>query len=397
MSNLLRINNQFAICSAIPSKDSLSLLLETFKSIVYLCPDANDDFSLADGGYQAIDALIADSKNKGHFPITLTTPPLHSSNPNLLPIHSIKYFKSISEKLSNADYPCLITCKSNRRAGMVLSAYLGILENKTADQVSADATTHNFSYTGTPVMVNFVTNVMSSLGRKNKLIIRQFFEKESSTYTYLLVDSVTNDGILIDPVLETVERDAKYVNELGVNLKYVLNTHVHADHITGSGKLKGIFPGLKSVISEVSTAAADMKIQDNDVIAFGSRFIRCFSTKGHTSGCFSYVLDDASAVFTGDTLLNRGCGRTDFQSGSSEELFNSVRNILFELPDDTVVYPAHDYNGVPSSTIGEEKKFNPRLNLNKTLEEFEQIMAALQLPYPKKIDASLPANLKCGL
>ena len=397
MSNLVRINNQFAICGAIPSKESLLSLLETFKSIVYLCPDTNDDFSLADGGFQAIDALIADSKNKGHFPITPTTPPLESSNTNLLPIHSVKYYKSISEKLSNADYPCLITCKSNRRAGMVLSAYLGVQENKTVDQILADATTHNFSYTGTPIMANFVNNVIRSLGGKNKLIIRQFFEKESSTYTYLLVDSVTNDGILIDPVLETVERDAKYINELGVNLKYVLNTHVHADHITGSGKLKGLYPELKSVISEVSAAVADVKIQDNDIITFGSRFIRCFSTKGHTNGCFSYVLDDASAVFTGDTLLNRGCGRTDFQSGSSKDLFHSVRNILFELPDDTIVYPAHDYNGVPSSSIGEEKKFNPRLNLNKTLEEFEEIMASLQLPYPKKIDASLPANLMCGL
>jgi len=397
MSSLVRVNSRFAICGAIPSKEALSSLLETFKSIVYLCPDASDDFSLNDGGYQTIDALIADSRDKGHFPVTLTNPPLHSANPNLLPIHAVKFFKVISEKLEDANYPCLITCKSNRRAGMVLSTYLGIKENKTDEQILADAATHNFSYTGTPIMANFVTNVISSLGRKNKLIIRQFFEKESSTYTYLLVDSVTKDGVLIDPVLETVERDAKYINELGVNLKYVLNTHVHADHITGSGKLKGIFPEVKSVISEVSTAAADVKIQDNAIISFGSRFIRCFSTKGHTNGCFSYVLDDVSVVFTGDTLLNRGCGRTDFQSGSSKELFDSVRSILFELPDDTIVYPAHDYHGVLSSTIGEEKQFNPRLNLDKTLEEFEGIMASLQLPYPKKIDASLPANLKCGL
>ncbi len=397
MSNLVRVNNQFAICGAITSKEMLSSLMETFKSVVYLCPDANDDFSYTEGGYQAIDALIADTKNKGHFPMTPTTPPLQASNPNLLPIHSIKYFKEIANKLDTASYPCLITCKSNRRAGLVLSAYLGIQENKTTEQVLTDAAANNFSYTGTPIMTDFVTNIISSLGGKNKLIVRQFFEKESSTYTYLLFDSVTKDGVLIDPVLETVERDAKYVNELGVKLRYVLNTHVHADHITGSGKLKGIFPDLKSVISEESTAVADVKIKDNDVISFGSRFIRCFATKGHTNGCFSYVLDDASAVFTGDTLLNRGCGRTDFQSGSSKELFHSVRNILFELPDDAIVYPAHDYNGVLSSTIGEEKLFNPRLNLSKTFEEFEAIMASLQLPYPKKIDASLPANLKCGL
>jgi len=210
---------------------------------------------------------------------------------------------------------------------------------------------------------------------------------------------VTKEAVLIDPCLATVERDARYMREIagGLDFKWVINTHVHADHITGSGKLKELFPGLRSVISKASGAQADVALEAFDRVVFGSRSLVSVPTPGHTAGCFSFVLDDFSAVFTGDVLLIRGCGRTDFQGGSSAALFSSVRDSLFQLPDDCQVYPAHDYNGNTSSTILEEKLYNPRLNLGKSLQEFEAIMAGLNLPKPKQIDEALPANLRCGL
>eukprot|EP00892_Ulva_mutabilis_P012156 jgi/Ulvmu1/9312/UM050_0061.1 len=237
-----------------------------------------------------------------------------------------------------------------------------------------------------------------SLARNMGPVLRQLFEKESSTYTYLLIDPDTNKAILIDPVLETVERDAQLVEELGLELDLAINTHCHADHITGTGKLKTRFPRLKSGISKAAGAKADVFYEDRDEIEVGGIKLTVRSTPGHTDGCVSYVLADLggkTAVFTGDTLLIRGCGRTDFQQGSAERLYDSVHTQLFSLPDDTLVYPAHNYKGLSVSTIGEEKQFNPRLTKPKA--EFVEIMANLNLPYPKKIDASLPANLVCGI
>lgn len=229
---------------------------------------------------------------------------------------------------------------------------------------------------------------------QTNLILRQLFEKETSTYSYLLGDNITKEAILIDPVLETVDRDCQLINDLGLKLKFVVNTHVHADHITGSGLLKSKFPDCKSIISKISTADADIKIEDGNIINFGDRYIKCLSTPGHTEGCFSFVLDNLSIVFTGDALLIRGCGRTDFQGGSALNLYNSVHDKLLTLPENCIVYPAHDYKGFTSSTVYEEKKFNPRLSKSK--DEFIKIMDNLNLPYPKKIDTSVPANLKCG-
>ena len=229
----------------------------------------------------------------------------------------------------------------------------------------------------------------------SRLIFRQLFEKESSTYTYLLACTETKEAILIDPVIETAERDSKLISELGLILKYAINTHLHADHITGTGKLKSLIPGTQSAISRLAGAKADVILEDSDKINFGARFVKGISTPGHTSGCFSYVLDDESMVFTGDTLLIRGCGRTDFQGGSSELLYESVHKKLFVLPESCQVFPAHDYKGQTSSTIFEEKTHNPRLTKDQT--GFIDIMANLNLSYPKKIDVSLPANQVCGI
>jgi sulfur dioxygenase len=237
----------------------------------------------------------------------------------------------------------------------------------------------------------------SIIRHSEKIGLKQFFDDDSCTYTYLLWDAQTKDAILVDPVDVQVDRDLDSIKELGLNLVYGVNTHAHADHITGTGLLKQKVDGLKSIISDTSGAKADITISDGDRIVFGTRFIEARATPGHTSGCLSYVADDESFVLTGDTMLVMGCGRTDFQGGSAETLYHSIQTQIFTLPDTTVVYPAHDYQGRTNSTIGNEKSMNPRLGGGKTLSEFVNIMANLNLPYPKKIDIAVPANMRCGV
>lgn len=227
------------------------------------------------------------------------------------------------------------------------------------------------------------------------MIFRQLFDGDSSTYTYIIADPQTKDAVIIDPVIEQVERDAEIVEQLQLKVLYLIETHVHADHITGGGILKQRLGG--EFVAGVGTnlKCADQLIPDGGELTFGSLKIKALPTPGHTDGCTSWVMSDR--VFTGDTLLIRGCGRTDFQQGSSEKLFESVRDGLFQLPDSTLVFPAHDYKGRTVSSIGEEKQWNPRLGLNTTKSEFESIMANLNLPKPKKIDQAVPGNLKCGV
>lgn len=252
---------------------------------------------------------------------------------------------------------------------------------------------------------NFSSQMGSSSisSSSSKLLFRQLFEKESSTYTYLLADVSHPDkpALLIDPVDKTVDRDVNLIRELGLKLVYAMNTHVHADHVTGTGLIKSKVPGAKSVISKASGSKADVLIEPGDRIPFGDLFLEVRATPGHTSGCITYVTGDGPdqphprMAFTGDALLIRGCGRTDFQGGSSKQLYESVHSQIFTLPKDTLIYPAHDYKGFSVSTVGEEIVFNPRLS--KDLEEFKKIMENLNLSYPKMMDIAVPANLVCGL
>ncbi|XP_071326052.1 persulfide dioxygenase ETHE1, mitochondrial [Trachinotus anak] len=235
----------------------------------------------------------------------------------------------------------------------------------------------------------------SRMALKEGLLFKQLFESESSTYTYLLADTETKEAVLIDPVLETIERDLKLIRELGVNLKVAVNTHCHADHITSTGLMKKRLVGLKSAISKFSGASADILLSEGDKVTFGKHYLTVRETPGHTDGCMTLVMGDQSMAFTGDALLIRGCGRTDFQQGCAKKLFESVHQKIFTLPDQCLIYPAHDYLGQTVSTVGEERKFNPRLT--KSLEEFVNIMNNLNLPKPKKIDISVPANLVCGV
>ena len=235
----------------------------------------------------------------------------------------------------------------------------------------------------------------TSTAPRSSPIFRQLFDSESCTYTYLLADTNTREAVLIDPVIEKAERDVQLVRDLGLSLKFVMNTHVHADHITGTGRLKNLAPGCQSVISEKSGGLADILVRDGDNIQFGEQSLQVSETPGHTEGCVTYIDKDNTRAFTGDALLIRGCGRTDFQGGSADTLYSSVWSRILSLPDHFSLYPAHDYKGVLVTSVAEEKLHNPRLT--KSLEEFVKIMEGLGLPYPKKIDESLPANMVCGL
>uniref|UniRef100_A0A8D0HLN7 Persulfide dioxygenase ETHE1, mitochondrial n=1 Tax=Sphenodon punctatus TaxID=8508 RepID=A0A8D0HLN7_SPHPU len=214
-------------------------------------------------------------------------------------------------------------------------------------------------------------------------LTRGLFEPKSCTYTYLLADVKSKEAIVIDPVLEMAKRDAALVRELGLSLLYAANTHCHADHITGTGLLKKLLPGCRSVISRDSGASADVLIQEGHSLKFGAFALETRSSPGHTDGCLTYVLNDKTMAFTGDALLIRGCGRTDFQQGSPETLYRSVHQKIFTLPGDCLIYPAHDYTGQTVSTVEEERTLNPRLTLS--MEAFVRVMNNLDLPKPQQI------------
>ncbi len=228
----------------------------------------------------------------------------------------------------------------------------------------------------------------------NDLIFHQLFEPDSSSYTYLLADSQSREAVIIDSVLETAARDLALIRELNLDLKYILETHIHADHITGAGILAEETKAKIGISSEAPVEGHHLSLKDNDIISFGSFQLKVLATPGHTNTCMSFALNDR--VFTGDTLLIDGNGRTDFQDGSSEKLFHSIKEKLYTLPDSVIVFPGHDYKGRKSTTIGQEKLTNNRINQERTLSDFVQIMNNLKLPMPKKIDIAIPANLKCG-
>ncbi|XP_006644490.1 persulfide dioxygenase ETHE1 homolog, mitochondrial [Oryza brachyantha] len=254
-----------------------------------------------------------------------------------------------------------------------------------------------------PVVLAMAAYSSGSGAERRRLLFRQLFEKESSTYTYLLADvgDPEKPAVLIDPVDRTVDRDLNLIKELGLKLVYAMNTHVHADHVTGTGLIKTKLPGVKSVIAKSSKAKADHFIEHGDKIYFGNLFLEVRSTPGHTAGCVTYVTGDGDdqpsprMAFTGDALLIRACGRTDFQGGSSDELYESVHSQIFTLPKDTLLYPGHDYKGFTVSTVEEEVAYNARLTKDK--ETFKTIMDNLNLAYPKMIDVAVPANLVCGI
>lgn len=229
---------------------------------------------------------------------------------------------------------------------------------------------------------------------KNNLIFRQLFDYETWTYTYLLADRASGEAVLIDTVKEQVERDLGVLKELGLRLKYVLDTHVHADHVTGAAKLRAA-TGAKTGISKAAeVACADIALEDGQELNFGPFRIQALATPGHTNTCMSFYSE--GMVFTGDTLFVRDVGRTDFQQGSNEKMFNSIRSKIFGLPKETLVYPGHDYRGHMVSTVEEEERLNPKVGTAHTFEHFKGEMDAMKLGPPKRLHVAVPANLRCG-
>jgi sulfur dioxygenase len=228
------------------------------------------------------------------------------------------------------------------------------------------------------------------------LVFRQLFDPASSTYTYLLADGSSGAAVIIDPVFEQVRRDAALIGELGLRLGYSLETHIHADHVTGAWMLKQR-TGCRIALSATSGAeGADRLLVPDDIVTFGAHNLQTRATPGHTGGCLTYVLDDRSMAFTGDCLLVRGSGRTDFQQGDPGAMYRSVREQIFSLPDSCLLYPAHDYRGLTVTSVGEERRFNPRLGGEIGEGDFTGYMRNLRLAHPKKMDVAVPANLKCG-
>ena len=225
------------------------------------------------------------------------------------------------------------------------------------------------------------------------MIFKQVFDTKTSTYTYLIASAKGREAVIIDPVLENVEEYIVLLKELDLKLVKVIDTHIHADHITGATKLKQVTNCITLMGEHTPAETVEIKVKDNEIIEIDSLKIKSLYTPGHTSDSYSFLLDNY--LFTGDTLLINGTGRTDFQNGSSIDAYNSLFNNLLKLPEKTLVYPGHDYNGKFSSTIGNEKKFNPRLQV-KSVDEYVDIMSKLNLAKPKMIEINVSRNIQLG-
>ena len=225
------------------------------------------------------------------------------------------------------------------------------------------------------------------------MIFKQEFDTKTSTYTYIIASAKGREALIIDPVLENVEDYIVIIKELDLKLVKVIDTHIHADHITGASKLKQVTHCTTIMGEHTPADTVEIKVKDSEIIDIDNLKIRSMYTPGHTSDSYSFLLDNY--LFTGDTLLINGTGRTDFQNGSSKDAYNSLFNNLLKLPEETLVYPGHDYNGKFSSTIGNEKKFNPRLQV-KSVDEYVDIMSKLNLAKPKMIETNVSRNIKLG-
>ena len=225
------------------------------------------------------------------------------------------------------------------------------------------------------------------------MLFRQLFDKSSSTYTYLIASAKGREALIIDPVLENIEQYIKLLNELDLKLVKVIDTHIHADHITAASKLKNKTNCTTIMGEHTPSDAVEIKVKDNEIIYVDKLEIKVIYTPGHTKDSYSFLMDDY--LFSGDTLLINGTGRTDFQGGNSEDSYNSIFNRLLKLPDETLLYPAHDYNGQTVSSIGKEKKFNPRLQVD-SVSEYTDIMNNLNLSKPKLMDINVASNIKLG-
>jgi glyoxylase-like metal-dependent hydrolase (beta-lactamase superfamily II) len=225
------------------------------------------------------------------------------------------------------------------------------------------------------------------------MIFRQLFDKSSSTYTYLIASDKGREALIIDPVLENINIYIESLKELDLKLVKVIDTHIHADHITGAAQLSQKTNCCTIMGEHTPAESVQIKVKENEIVEIDKLKIKTIYTPGHTSDSYSFLMNNI--LFSGDTLLINGTGRTDFQNGNAKDAYNSIFNKLLKLPEETILYPGHDYNGKKMSTIGNEKKFNPRLQVNSE-NEYEEIMNNLNLPKPKLMDINVPRNIKLG-
>ena len=225
------------------------------------------------------------------------------------------------------------------------------------------------------------------------MIFKQLFDTKSSTYTYIISSGQGREALIIDPVIENVDDYLDVLRILDLKLVKVIDTHIHADHITGASKLKQATSCITLMGEHSPAETVEIKVKDEEIIKLDQLEIKALHTPGHTSDSFSFLMNNY--LFSGDTLLINGTGRTDFQNGNAKDAYNSIFNRLLKLPEETILYPGHDYNGKKTSTIGKEKRFNPRLQVN-SVSEYEEIMNNLNLPKPKLMDINIPRNIKLG-
>ena len=252
---------------------------------------------------------------------------------------------------------------------------------------------------GGHILPNCLSFWSEPVTEKRGTLFRQLLEPDSCTYTYLVSDLDTGVTVLIDPVLDTVDRDLALLQQLGLKLDYTIDTHVHADHLTGAKRLRELTGSRIVYPAMVEAVCVDIGLREGEPFRIGNLALHPLFTPGHTDHHHAYLMDNSAQkmLFTGDALLIDACGRTDFQSGDAHTLYRSIHDKFFTLPDETLVYPCHDYEGRFVSTIGQEKSRNPRLGQSRSLDEFVAIMENMDLPYPRKIDIAVPGNQACGV
>jgi len=381
------------LCGKLP-KDMVAHLARDCKSWIYANAEDQSFFldQIKAGGAEVAICPFGNSGKPGELPIMPTD----------------EETELMLKTMDSLPRPLMIQCNSGNRAGAALLLWLALRKGysiESARQVATDTDLKVWTRCTKcgPIREWLLARLPTQDAIEVKepyqdLTFCQLFDPISSTFTYLLGSQASKEAVLIDPVLEHMDRDLALLNELGLGLKYVLNTHAHADHITSGGAIKKVMPTVQSGISKASSAKGDILLAPGDKVDFGPFELEALATPGHTNGCLTFFLAGSpSMIFTGDALLIRGCGRTDFQEGDASLLYDSVHSKIFSLPGETLIYPGHDYKGRNVTTVAEEKRYNPRLS--KPKEEFVKIMSELilSLPYPKKLDVAVPANMMCGI
>ena len=364
--------NGFAVAGVLDN-ENIDFVVSNFSSVLYIateCEESNED-----NGFLL---KLPSTMTIAEIPINFYDSLWHQKDTHFHKGVSIEKYHQFSGALETLSKPVLISCSDSRRASAVYAAYHGVQSNLHMSKVIELSNSRRLNYLEHAGLFHWVETVVSCLSAKSELLLRQLFDPVTGCCTYLLADKLTKEACLIDPVKECCQRDLDLLSELKLKLQFILETHIHSDHISGSMLLKKSYPTATSVTCENSGVKSDAYVKDEGIVHFGSRHLVCRNTPGHTSSCCSFIMDDFSAAFTGDALHVRGCGRVDIQDGSAESLLYSVHNILFLLPSYCKVYPGHDYEGLRESTVAEERVHNSILGVSVQLTETDAVTTTQQ-------------------